>query len=123
MQIQLHQKAIEVALQDYITKQGINLYGRDVTIEFTAGRKDRGLSADITIGEPEMIEIPGFTDAPDVKEDTAPPNTTKLKTVSNSPAPSNKTENPSVEEDEPAFTPDDSVEEETPKVTTSLFGS
>jgi hypothetical protein len=49
MQIQLKQKEIETALKLYVSRQGIDLKGKNVTIDFTAGRKDSGLSADIVI--------------------------------------------------------------------------
>lgn len=49
MQINLRQPEIEKALRDYIREQGINLYGKEVFISFTAGRKDTGLSAELNI--------------------------------------------------------------------------
>lgn len=64
MQIQLKQTEIIAALKQYVTSQGINLAGKDVSIAFTAGRKEAGIIADVSI---EDISIPGFTDA-DVEE-------------------------------------------------------
>lgn len=55
MQINLRQPEIEKALRDYIREQGINLYGKEVFISFTAGRKDTGLSAELNI---EDIAVP-----------------------------------------------------------------
>lgn len=55
MQINLRQPEIEKALRDYIREQGINLYGKEVFISFTAGRKDTGLSAELNI---ENIDVP-----------------------------------------------------------------
>lgn len=55
MQINLRQPEIEKALRDYIREQGINLYGKEVFISFTAGRKDTGLSAELNI---EDIDVP-----------------------------------------------------------------
>lgn len=49
MLIQLKQSEIEVALHNYISQQGINLVGKSVSIEFTAGRKEAGITADISI--------------------------------------------------------------------------
>lgn len=60
MQIQLKQTEIEHAIKAFISQQGINLSGKSVEIAFTSGRKDNGLSADISI---EDAAIPGFTDA------------------------------------------------------------
>lgn len=57
MQINLKQYEIEVALKNYVAQQGISLYARDVSITFTAGRKESGISAEITI---EDSDIPGF---------------------------------------------------------------
>ena len=59
MQIQLKQLEIEKALKAYITGLGIDLSGKTVTIAFTSGRKDNGLSADI---EFEDAVIPGYSD-------------------------------------------------------------
>ena len=61
MQIQLKQTEIIAALKQYIVGQGINLAGKDVSISFTAGRKEAGIIADLVI---EDASIPGFTDSP-----------------------------------------------------------
>lgn len=60
MQIQLKQTEIITALKQYIHNQGINLTGKEVTITFTAGRKESGVSADLTI---EEASIPGFIES------------------------------------------------------------
>lgn len=60
MQINLRQPEIEKALRDYIREQGINLYGKEVFISFTAGRKDTGLSAELNI---EDIDVPPPSDS------------------------------------------------------------
>lgn len=67
MQIQLKQTEIIAALKQYIAGQGINLVGKEVTISFTAGRKEAGVTADLVI---EDVSIPGFDDA---AEETAKP--------------------------------------------------
>lgn len=72
MQIQLRQTEIVEALKQFVTKQGITLTGKVVDITFTAGRKESGISADISIEEPG--EIPGFEDAP--TEDVVKPTLT-----------------------------------------------
>lgn len=61
MQIQLKQTEIIAALKQYIVGQGINLTGKEVSISFTAGRKESGIIADLVI---EDAGIPGFTDIP-----------------------------------------------------------
>ena len=58
MQIQLKQTEIVIALKQYITQQGIDLTGKEVSITFTAGRKESGISADLAIDD---IDIPGFS--------------------------------------------------------------
>jgi hypothetical protein len=60
MQIQLKQTEIIAALKQYISSQGISLAGKTVTISFTAGRKESGIIADLSI---EEVSIPGFSDA------------------------------------------------------------
>jgi len=49
MLIQIRQKEIETAIQMYIAAQGITLKGKSVSIAFTAGRRDSGLTADVDI--------------------------------------------------------------------------
>ena len=49
MQIHLKQKEIEAALKLFVAQQGISLTGKTLTVAFTAGRKDTGLSAELTI--------------------------------------------------------------------------
>ena len=68
MQIQLKQTEIIAALKQYITGQGISLNGKSVDISFTAGRKEAGITADISIEDAGVI--PGFEDA---QEDGAKP--------------------------------------------------
>lgn len=60
MQIQLKQVEIVTALKQYITQQGIDLSAKHVVINFTAGRKESGITADLSI---EDTEIPGFTES------------------------------------------------------------
>lgn len=60
MQINLTQSEIVVALKNYISQQGINLYGKEVSISFTAGRKESGISAAMDI---EDIDLPQFGEA------------------------------------------------------------
>jgi len=53
MQIKMKQAEITAALKQYIGGQGINLAGKSFEVEYTAGRKEAGLLADISI---EIIE-------------------------------------------------------------------
>lgn len=67
MQIQLRQTEIIAALKQYIVMQGISLAGKAVEISFTAGRKESGISADISIDEGTQAQLPGL----DADEDDA----------------------------------------------------
>lgn len=58
MQVQLKQREIEESVKGYLVKQGINLTGKSVTVGFTAGRSDRGLTAEIDIEGDEATYIP-----------------------------------------------------------------
>jgi hypothetical protein len=49
MQIQLKQNEIEEAISQFVSQQGISLSGKTVSITFISGRKDNGLSAEVTI--------------------------------------------------------------------------
>ena len=68
MQITLKQKEIKAALHMYLAAIGVALAGKAVEITFTAGRKEAGLSADVSIEEggttPEAaatLEVPAAT--------------------------------------------------------------
>ena len=76
MQVNLKQPEIEVALKNYIAQQGISLYGKAVSVTFTAGRKESGISAEITIDD---LDIPGFGDEEDVTQ--APVQEAKVMTL------------------------------------------
>lgn len=49
MQIQLSEVEIKEALKQFVTRQGIETSNKVVTISFTAGRKESGLTAGIRI--------------------------------------------------------------------------
>ena len=57
MQINLKQAEIIAALKQYIAGQGISLQGKNVEMAFTAGRKEAGISVEISI---EDISLPDF---------------------------------------------------------------
>ena len=57
MQINLKQTEIITALKQYIAGQGISLQGKSVDMAFTAGRKEAGISVEISI---EDISLPDF---------------------------------------------------------------
>ena len=56
MQITLKQREIEAALRLYVTQNGISLVGKTVDIGFTAGRKEGGLIADISIEDTNQAD-------------------------------------------------------------------
>lgn len=57
MQVQLKQAEIVESIKQYLVKQGIVLTGRSVDISFTAGRKETGLSADISIEDTQLPDL------------------------------------------------------------------
>lgn len=66
MNIQLRQNEIIEALKNFITHQGINLTGKSVAIDFTAGRKTTGITADVTITDDAeyVAKVPLHLEAP-----------------------------------------------------------
>ena len=76
MQIQLKQREIEEALKMFISQQGISLAGKSVEIEFTSGRKDNGLSAELTIEDSGLAQITTLVVTP-LTESTEEPTTVK----------------------------------------------
>lgn len=109
MLIQLKQAEIVSAIKQYVAQQGINLTGKTVDIAFTHGRKENGLSADVTI---EDTEIPG-TLVGDVEAAVKP--AVVLAVVNNDPIPVN----PAPAPEEPAKVP----EADTKPTPPSLFGT
>jgi hypothetical protein len=49
MQIKLKQAEIVEAIKDYVTKMGVSLANKEVSIDFTATRGETGLTADVDI--------------------------------------------------------------------------
>lgn len=60
MQITLKQPEIEQALKQYVSQKGFNLDGKSVAVDFTAGRKEAGLTADISIED--LPQLPAMED-------------------------------------------------------------
>lgn len=58
MQIILKQPDIEQALKGHIKAQGINLTGKDVSMSFTAGRKEAGISVELNITDTATAAAP-----------------------------------------------------------------
>lgn len=109
MQIQLKQNEIVAALKQYIANQGINLAGKDVTISFTAGRKEAGITADLVI---EDAGIPGFDGTDD---EAAKPSLTVVTPIVKA------VEETAVAVEEPVVEEPKNAEEAPAAKTTSLF--
>lgn len=54
MKLSLQQSEIEAALQQYVTNQGITTQGKEVTFDFTMGRKNSGLVVDVNVNSPNV---------------------------------------------------------------------
>lgn len=78
MNIQLNQNEIIKAIHQYVEQQGISLRNKTLAVAFTSGRKENGLSADLTI---EDAGIPGFGDATGLQEKLAEAKPVEVKTV------------------------------------------
>ena len=118
MQIQLKQAEIERALQMYITAKGIDLNGKRVSINFTAGRRQTGITATMQI---DQSGYPGYSDAPvesHVEDAAAAPSGPSLSVVKAEATPEVAETKPATE-DQPEDTPQQAPET---KPTTSLFG-
>ena len=70
MKIHLDERELKIAIQEYIGNQGIDLSQREIDIQLTAGRGERGHYADIELVEhkEDPTEDP-FNDSP--TEETA----------------------------------------------------
>lgn len=98
MRIQLKQPEIVGALKQYIAKQGIDLNGKSVSITFTAGRRNTGLSADINIADdddlPQVNEVaepkPSLAMVKPPKVEVPPPPDIRDEPVDDGEAPSPK---------------------------------
>ena len=121
MIINLKQTEIELALRAYVVAQGISLHGKDLSISFTAGRRESGISAEISIDD---VEIPGFSNDAYLTEE-AP--AIKAAAISLAPAAATVTPTPLVEAEEAQPVPQEKVQEDAAPVaeakqTVSLFG-
>jgi FlaG/FlaF family flagellin (archaellin) len=52
VKINLNQDELETAVLNYIASEGIDLSDKAVTVDFTAGRGEKGISVDVEINEP-----------------------------------------------------------------------
>ncbi len=75
MKIELSEPEIKTALISYIGTQGINLEGKNVSVELTAGRGPNGHSASINIDADEagttLASVPAIT--PDKTDEALAP--------------------------------------------------
>jgi len=112
MQIQLKQTEIISALKQFISSQGIDLTGKDVSVTFTAGRKESGISAEMDI---EENALPDFAEAGDDLDPQQAAKVAVLSMVVSAPV----LLHPAAEPAEPAETSEALTSE--PVKTTSLF--
>lgn len=72
MKIAISQQEIDTALRSVITGMGFDLTGKQVTVEYSMGRKGKGLSAEANISlagstpvapVTSTVSIPGLTDS------------------------------------------------------------
>ena len=85
MQISLRQTEIEKAVVDYIAEQGIMIANKEISVNFTAGRGENKLTAEIVI-EPLGSVIPKLAVAPVLEEPDMPSAEAKELTVPEKPA-------------------------------------
>ena len=69
MQITLKQSEIETALKNYINQCGVSLANKTITVAFTAGRKESGISAELDIDDTPLT-IPGYETADETDSKT-----------------------------------------------------
>ena len=71
MRVQLKQPEIIEALKQYVANQGINMSGKEMKVKFTAGRKDAGLSADLSIEDAPGTGVAGSIKQAEVAQQVA----------------------------------------------------
>lgn len=89
MQVQLKQSEIISALKQYISGQGISLQGKQVEMAFTAGRKEAGISVEISIEDAGIPDF--FADTAENVSKEATPALTLVKDVATATAPAEET--------------------------------
>jgi len=57
MDITLNDKEIKKALVDYVQRQGLDIKKCETSVNISAGRGDKGISATIEISEPVKTEV------------------------------------------------------------------
>ena len=72
MKIHLNEKEIIKGISLYVQSLGISLQGKTLEVLFTAGRKNRGLSADLVITQDNFVlnDDPAETPSPLIKENS-----------------------------------------------------
>lgn len=69
MRIHLNEVELHSAVRNFVTESGLDLSGKDVTVQLTAGRGANGHYAEILIGEETTIaEAEAIDQAPDLIE-------------------------------------------------------
>lgn len=69
MKINLNERELHKAIEEFIGNKGIDLSTKKINIELTAGRKPNGFYADVEILDPEIGDVvetePDFSYDPD----------------------------------------------------------
>lgn len=76
MKVMLNDAEIKIALVNYVVGQGIDISGKDVNVDMTAGRGENGFSANIDIVDASLesveTEVSGTDDVSPLPADDAP---------------------------------------------------
>jgi hypothetical protein len=57
MKIQLNSEEISSAIEKYISDMGVEIEGKEIDIEFTPRRKEKGVEAEVAIGEAKTKKV------------------------------------------------------------------
>lgn len=80
MDITLNDHEITEAVSDYISTLGVSLEGKDVVVKMTAGRKENGYSASVSItpnGVAPSTQVEDTADVVDIKPTAEEPEPTQ----------------------------------------------
>jgi hypothetical protein len=73
MKLQFSEAEINAGVRHAVGIMGFDLTGKELTVDYSMGRGKNGLSAEVTITDPTIVEvkpaavvIPGFTDTAEV---------------------------------------------------------
>lgn len=77
MQVSLVHAEVQAAVVALLVKRGVLVEGQDIAVSFSMGRKNTGLTATVSIDDPEVKLLPAAKDAeapePDAPSEVATP--------------------------------------------------